>query len=305
MAFRFEKSGLLAKGALVGASVAVLLLSGCGKKNGDHPVGQVIAHVGQDEVTQQELENEFRLANVPADKRDDAVTKQALREIVTRKVVARQAIAAKIDREPTMQLDLLRDKEAMLTRSLMQRKLQSQVVAVGQSDLDQYITTHPTQFAKRVVFITDQIELPAQALTAEVGAATKDAKSLAQVEQALAGLKVAFRHNSGALDSASLPPQVLQQLQSEHASDVFFVRTNGGGVFFKITETQSKPLAGADANALARQMIGKEKAEALSKQVTADALGSATYEGDYARIMKDAPKDTPAKDAPAKGAAAK
>src|SRR5208282_6925945 len=115
MAFRFEKSGLLAKGALVGASVAVLLLSGCGKKNGDHPVGQVIAHVGQDEITQQELENEFRLANIPADKRDDAITKQALREIVTRKAVARQAIAAKIDREPTMQLDLLRDKETMLT----------------------------------------------------------------------------------------------------------------------------------------------------------------------------------------------
>jgi len=192
---------------------------------------------------------------------------------------------------------LLRDKETMLTRSLMQRKLQSQVAGVGQSDLDQYINAHPAQFAKRVVFTTDQIEVPAQALTAEVGAATKDAKSLAQIEQALTGLKVGFRRNSGALDSASLPPQVLQQLQSEHANDVFFVRTNGGGVFFKITDTQSKPLAGADANALARQMIGKEKAEALSQQVTADAQGSATYEGDYARIMKDAPqKDSTNKD---------
>ncbi|WP_294540680.1 hypothetical protein [uncultured Rhodoblastus sp.] len=291
MAFRFKTSGTMSRGALVAASVAILLLAGCGKKNAEHPVGQVIAHVGQDEVTLQELENEFRLANVPADKRDDGVTKRALMEIVTRKAVARQAVAAKIDREPTIQLDLLRDKEQMLARSLMQRRLSGLVAGVGQSDLDQYITAHPTQFAKRVVFLTDQIEIPPQALTAELGAATKDAKSLAQVDQALTGLKIAFRRSTGALDSASLPPQVLQQLQSKNSDDVFFVRTGGGGVFFKITETQNKPLTGADANNLARQLIGKEKAETLSQQVSADALKSATYEGNYAKIMSDAAKD--------------
>jgi EpsD family peptidyl-prolyl cis-trans isomerase len=266
------------------------MLAGCGKKSADHPVGQVIAHVGQDEITQQELENEFRLANVPADKRDDAVTKRALIEIMTRKAVARQAIAAKIDREPTIQLDLLREKEQMLARSLMQRKLSGQVAGVGQSDLDQFISAHPTQFAKRVVFVTDQIEIPAQALTAELGTATKDAKSLAQVEQALSGLKIAFRRSSGSLDSASLPPQVLQQLQAQHGDDVFFVRAASGGVFFKITETKSLPLTGADASNLARQMITKEKAEAMSQQVSTDAQNSATFEGDYVRIMKDPPK---------------
>jgi EpsD family peptidyl-prolyl cis-trans isomerase len=308
MAFRFEKSGFLTKGVLVGVSAAALMLAGCGKKSADHPVGQVIAHVGQEEITLQELENEFRLANVPVDKRDDAVTKKAMLEIVTRKAVARQAVAAKIDREPTIQLDLLRDKEQMLARSLMQRKLSGEVAGIGQSDIDQFITAHPTQFAKRVVFVTDQIEIPPQALTAELGAATKDAKSLAQVDQALTGLKIAFRRSTGALDSASLPPQVLQQLQSNHGDDVFFVRTGNGGVFFKITETQSKPLTGADANNLARQLIAKEKAEALAQQVSTDAQNSATYEGDYVRIMKDAPKTAPAKDvapqnAPAKDAA--
>ena len=297
MAFRFKTSGFWSRGALVGASVAVLLLAGCGKKSADHPVGQVIAHVGQDEITLQELENEFRLANGPADKRDDAITRKALLEIVTRKAVARQAVTAKIDREPTIQLDLLRDKEQMLARTLLQRKLSAQVAGLGQADLDQFITNHPTQFAKRVVFITDQIEIPPQALTAELGAATKDAKTLAQIEQALAGLKTPSRRSTGALDSASLPPQVLQQLQSNHADDVFFVRTGAGGVFFKISDTQSKPLTGADANNLARQLIAKEKAEALSQQSSADAQNLATYEGDYVRIVKEAAKGAP-KEAP-------
>ena len=46
-----------------------MMLTGCGKKSGDQAAvakGQVVAHVGDQVVTTQELENEFRLANVPA-----------------------------------------------------------------------------------------------------------------------------------------------------------------------------------------------------------------------------------------------
>lgn len=289
MTSKFAFSGFLANRALVAATVAVLLLAGCGKKEGDRPAGQVIAHIGSEDVTIQELENEFRLANVPADKRSDAMTKKALQEIVTRKAIARQAIMAKLDREPTIQLDLLREKEQMLARTFMQRKLSNLVAAVGQSELDQFITAHPTQFAKRVVFVTEQIEVPLQGTTPEVAAATKDAKTLAEVEQKLTELKVPFRKSSGALDSASLPEQMEQKLQGGAATDVFFVRSASGGAFFKIVDTKSKPLEGNEASNLARQMIAREKSAELSRQATTDAQKSATYEGDYAKVMRDDP----------------
>ncbi len=199
-------SDLLGKPALIGASAVVLLVAGCGQKNGDRPPGQVIGHIGSDDVTIQELENEFRLANIPADKRTDAVTRGALLEIITRKAVARQAITAKLDREPTMQLDLLRDKEQMLARTFQQRKLSGQVAGIGQSDVDQFIGAHPTQFAKRVVFITDQIEIPAQAVTSDLGAATKDAKTLADIEKLLTDKKIPMKRSSGALGSAPRCP---------------------------------------------------------------------------------------------------
>ena len=292
-------SGFLVKPALVGAAVVVLLVAGCGKKDGDRPQGQVIGHVGPDDVTIQELENEFRLANIPTEKRTDAVTKGALLEIITRKAVARQAIAAKLDREPTMQLDLLRDKEQMLARTFQQRKLSDQVAGIGQSDVDQFIGAHPTQFAKRVVFITDQIEIPAQAVTSDLGVATKDAKTLADIEKLLSDKKIPMKRSSGGLDSATLPAQLAQQLQSQQASDVFFARVGGGGVFFKIVETQPKPLSGADANNLARQLMAREKLEQLNQQVAADAQKAATFDGDYARVMAETPAKT---DAPAKGA---
>jgi EpsD family peptidyl-prolyl cis-trans isomerase len=240
------------------------------------------------------LENEFRLANISADKRTDVVTKGALLEIITRKAVARQAIAAKLDREPTMQLDLLRDKEQMLARTFQQRKLSGQVAGIGQSDVDQYIGAHPTQFAKRVIFITDQIEIPAQAVTADLAASTKDAKTLADIEKLLGDKKLPMKRSSGGLDSATLPAQLAQQLQSQQASDVFFARIGGGGVFFKIVETQSKPLSGAEANNFARQLMAREKLEQINQQVAADAQKAATFEGDYAKIMADTPAKTDA-----------
>ena len=244
MAIARQISDILVKPAMVGASVAVSLVAGCGKKDGDCPPGQVIGHVGPDDVTIQELENEFRLANVPADKRSDAVTKGALLEIITRKALARQAIDAKLDREPTMQLDHLRDKEQVLARTFQQRKLADQVAVIGQSDVDQFIAAHPSQFAKRVVFITDQIEIPAQAVTPDLGAATKDAKTLADIERRLADKKTPMKRSSGNLDSATLPAQLAQQLKSQQANDVFFARIGGGGVFFKIVENSPSPRAG-------------------------------------------------------------
>jgi EpsD family peptidyl-prolyl cis-trans isomerase len=299
MAIMRSISNFYGKPALVGASIVLLAVAGCGKKDADRPVGQVIAHVGPDDVTVQELDNELRLANVPADKRTDDVNRAALTEIITRKAIARQAINGKLDREPTIQLDLLRDKEQMLARTFQQRKLSGLVSGIGQSDVDQFIAAHPEQFAKRVIFTTDQIEIPAQSISQDLAVATKDAKTLPDVEKKLGELKIPARRGSGQLDSASLPKELTQQLLGQQANDVFFARANGGGVYFKIVSTQTKPLTGTDANNLARQMMAREKFEAINKAAVADAKKAATFEGDYAKIMQEPPANAKV-DAPAK-----
>ena len=52
---------------MICALAAAIALAGCGKKQETgRRVGQVIAHVGPDDVTQQEVDNELRLAKVPA-----------------------------------------------------------------------------------------------------------------------------------------------------------------------------------------------------------------------------------------------
>jgi EpsD family peptidyl-prolyl cis-trans isomerase len=289
-----RKTGLSMTPAFAAAAVAVLLLSGCGKKSADKPIGQVVGHVYGDDITLQEIENEFRHANIPADKRDDAVTRKILTDIVARKALAHQAVAAKLDREPTVQLDLFRNKESLLAQAQVQRRMSTEVAAIGQTDIDQYIAAHPLRFAQRAIILADHIQIPPQNVTPEVGAATRDAKTLADVEAKLAQMNIPMKKSSGALDTAVLPEKVSEQLVAKHTDDVFFARTPNGGDYFTVTSIQPKPLTGAEAAKLAKEMIAREKLEALGQQTQSDALKAATFEGHYADVMKDAAKNQPA-----------
>jgi EpsD family peptidyl-prolyl cis-trans isomerase len=278
---------------------AAMLLAGCGKKQeAEAVVGQVIAHIGPDEVTQQELDNELRLANVPADKRTDEVIKAALARIVERKYLVQQALAGKLDREPTVHLDLLRAREQILAGAFAQRNLSSKMSAVSKTEIDDYIQGHPKQFAQRELFQVDQISfaLPqdVQALTA----ATKDFKSLDQVEAKLNEMSVKFSRGTAALDSATMPAEMLKALDARKPDDVYFIRSRGNGTFFKVTSVDQKPLTGDQANEFAKREVRAEIARKSAQEISKTALADSKFEGKYANIMT-APEPNAAK--PAEG----
>src|ERR1700749_5151929 len=154
---------------------AAMLLAGCGKKQAEPAVvGQVIAHVGPDDVTQQELDNELRLANVPADKRTDEIVKGALSRIVERKYLVQQALAGKLDREPTVHLDILRAREQILAGAFVQRDLSSRMSTISKNEIDSYIQAHPKQFDQRELFQIEQIAFTPPKDLEALTASTKD-----------------------------------------------------------------------------------------------------------------------------------
>jgi EpsD family peptidyl-prolyl cis-trans isomerase len=272
-----------------------ILLAGCGKKQeAQAVVGQVIAHVGPDDVTQQELDNELRLANIPADKRSDEVVKGALSRIVERKYLVQQALAAKLDREPTVHLDLLRAHEQILAGAFVQRDLSGKMSAVSKNEMDSYIQGHPKQFDQRELFQIDQISFTAPKDVEALSAATKDFKSLDQVEAKLNEMNVKFSRGTATLDSATMPAEMLKVLDARKADDIFFVRSRGSASFFKVTSVDPKPMTSDQANEFAKREvradIGRKGAESINKAALADSK----FEGDYARIMTIAAPAVPA-----------
>src|SRR3981081_2148437 len=124
-----QRSGAIVR-RLGGCAIASIALIGCIKRNDANSAAsnsQIVARVGDQVVSAQELDTELRWNNVAADqRRDDAAVKRVLGELVTRKYLLQQSLAAKLDREPTVLLDVLRSREQVLAKAFAMRELTRQ-----------------------------------------------------------------------------------------------------------------------------------------------------------------------------------
>jgi EpsD family peptidyl-prolyl cis-trans isomerase len=272
--------------AIACALAAAVLLAGCGKKQeAQAVVGQVIAHVGPDDVTQQELDNELRLAGVPADKRSDAIVKAALSRVIERKYLVQQALAGKLDREPTVHLDILRSREQILAGAFVQRDLSSKMSTISKNEIDSYIQAHPQQFDQRQLFQIEQVSFTPPKDLEALAAATKDDKSLDQVVAKLNEMNIKFSRGTATLDSATMPAEMLKALDAKKPDDVFFIRSRGSASYFKVTSVDPKPMTTDEANEFARREVRAEIGRKSAEDISQAALANSKYEGDYARIM--------------------
>lgn len=270
---------------MVGLCAAVLL--GCSKKNSDQsaaPTGQVVARVGGEDVTTQELENEFRLANVSADKqKDPAIVKQLLSQLVLRKYLLQQALASKLDREPSVLLDVLRSREQVLSNAYITRTIANKMIS--QADIDKYIADNPLKFADRQLVSVEQIVFPVGPNAQAIVETSKSLKTLDEVDQKLNSMGVPHNRSMGGLNTAELPRQLFDLIQAKKSDDIFFIRSGPNGVFFKVTGEQARPLEGEAATNLARQLIRADRIKEELGVASVAANLDAKYRDDYAGIM--------------------
>jgi len=275
--------------SLTAALVCGVVLSGCGK-GGDNqaaaPKGQVVAHVGSEVITTQELENEFRLDNIPADKQKDPETlKRVLGDLVARKYMVRRALDSKLDREPGVLLDILRSRELVLANAAISRNIAAKVAALSNADLERYVVNNPTKFANRQLLAVEQITFPIGPNTQSVIDATRDLKSIDEVDQKLTAMNVPHSRSMGSLNSAELPESLFNQMRMKKPDDVFFVRAGANGVFIVVKSEETRPLSGEAAINLARQALRADLLKSEIGMASVAANLEAKYEGDYAKLM--------------------
>lgn len=278
---------------LIGLCTGALL--GCGQKNTDQSTsssGQIVAHVGNEDVTTQELENEFHLANVPPDKqKDPAIVKQVLGELVLRKYLLQQALEAKLDREPKVLLDLLRARAQVLSNTYLSRRVAAK--PISQADIDKYIADNPLKFANRQLVSVEQIVFPIGPTAQSVVEASKDLKSLDEVDQKLNSMSIPRSRSMGGLNTADIPPQLFDLIQAKKADNVFYIRSGPNGIFFKVTGEEPKPLAGEAASNFARQLIRNDQLKAEIGIASVAANLEAKFQGDYVTIMSNPGEGAP------------
>src|SRR5260370_32763430 len=264
-----------------------LALAGCGKKTDvttEAANSQVVAKIGNEVVTAQELDNEFRLGNVTAEKRKDPDTiKRVLGELVTRKYLVQQALDAKLDREPTVLLDILRSKELVLANALASRDVTTKSSSISKTDIDNYIANNPLKFANRQVMSVEQISFPLSSTSQALIEATKEMKTLDEVDQKLTGMGVQHGRAAGAISIGDLPQDLLDMVLASQAEYSFFIRSGVNGVFFKVTGQEARPLEGEAAISAARQYLRQDIIKSEVRMTSVGANPAATYQGEYAR----------------------
>ena len=274
-------------------ALCALGLGACSKKSdvtAEAPKSQVAAKVGDQVVTVQELDNEFRLANVPVEKRKDPeMIKRALGELVTRKYLVQQATEAKLDREPTVLLDILRSKELVLANAFATRDVTTKSSTISKGDIDKYIANNPHKFADRQLLSVEQISFALAATSQALIEATREMKTLDEVDQKLSAMGIAHGRSSGAVSTGDLPPELMKAISAHQADDIFFIRSGANGLFFKVMNQESRPLQGPDAINAARQYLRQDIAKSDLGMTSVAANLEAKYQGDYAAIMSTAP----------------
>jgi EpsD family peptidyl-prolyl cis-trans isomerase len=288
----------LLRGARV-VAVGVLcafLIAGCSKKN-DQPAassGQVVAHVGNEVITTQELDNELRLTNVPVEKqRDPELIKRVLGDLVTRKYLLQQALSSKLDREPGVLLDILRSREQVLANAALSRSVATKASAISKADIEKYIANNPSKFANRQLITAEQVTFPLGPNSQSVVDSTKGMKSLDEVEQKLTSMGIPHGRSVGTLSSSEMPDELARQMTNK-TDDVFFVRSGQNGVFLKVKSEETRPLDGEAAANVARQLLRNDLLKAEVGMASVAANLEAKYEGVYSNIMTKEANTAPA-----------
>lgn len=270
-----------------------LVLADCSKKAEVEvaaPKSQVVAKIGDQVVTEQELETEFRAANVPSEKRKDPdAIKRVLGELVTRKYLVQKALEAKLDREPTVLLEILRSKDLVLANALLTRDMTNKSSLISKSEIDNYIANNPSKFASRQVISVEQVTVPLSLISQAIIDGTKEMKTLDEVDQKLIATGVQHSRSTGSVSSGDLPRELLDRVVGNQLDDIFFVRAGANGVFFKVTGQEARPLEGEAAINAARQYLRQDIMKSEMGMTTVAASFEAKYGGEYSQIMgKDA-----------------
>jgi len=246
-------------------------LAACGDKG--EPKGQVVARVGNDEITALDLQTEMAGFQAPNAQVRKAAEQQALNAIVQRKLLVQAAKKDKIDKSPDYAR--LRDRmdDVLLVRT-WQERLARAVPAPSPEEIQKFITEHPDLYSARKRISVSGLRFNAPNDPNFVKA-IQPLNTLQDVQALLASRNIPFKEATAEIDALAVDPRFTDQLLKLKPDAVFVVPQNGGVFVGKITNVKVDPVDAATANRHAAAYLRAARTqEAMSRR-----LGPVVFQG--------------------------
>lgn len=253
-----------------------------GSKSKKAPTGQVVATVDGDEITVRELQAELQGARFPDANTRKRAEQAALEGIINRKLMAKAAIEAELDKTPDFALQKERATELLLAQAL-QKKTVADIPPPTREEAQSYVTSHPDIYAERKIFDIEQIRSARPADPAIIRA-FEPLKTLDQVAEFLASKKMGFQRGDTKLDAITVDPRMIEAVLKLPPEEVFIIPTGDMLLFNRVRASRVEPFTGEPAikhaqeilkqqrtqQTLARQFSGVRKAAAQDIQFSKD-----------------------------------
>lgn len=219
------------------------LLAGCHK---GAPEGQVAATVNGDEITLQELNTEIQASNVPAGMDKQAVQREALQNIINRKLLLGAAHDKKIDKSPEFLSQKQRTDELLLAETYARQQLAAVPVPTD-NDINKFMAEHPNAFSDREMLQLDQIRFRPGANDAKTLNAIRPDHTLDQVAQHLTALGIKFDRGKAGLDTSQVPTDMIKNIEAAPPGEPIVLQGNGFITINVVTGHQPIPTDPAQA----------------------------------------------------------
>lgn len=252
-----------------GALFAILALAGCQPASSGTAPSQVVATVGDQEVTLLQFNHALKLVGVPQP--DAPLRREITDKLIDRELAVNQALAEELDRTPEVLLQLEEARRDVLARAYAER-----VAATSQAPSDRevarYYAAHPELFAERRIFRLHEMTL-ANSLPqlAEVKARLARQQSLATVGSWLRSQNAAFNEQLVIRAAEQLPLEALTRMNAASENQTVIFETPRGVIAYTVLAAQPAAVSWDNARPIIRDYLlrqaGKRAMDTQIKQL--------------------------------------
>jgi EpsD family peptidyl-prolyl cis-trans isomerase len=255
-------------GRRVGIALAIAgcsALAAC-NEGAKTPTGQVVATVGNQEITMRDLRAEMGNYSAPDAKTLKAAQSEALRNIVGRDILADEARKEKLDKTPDFAIAKQRAIDSLLAQTLEQH-VASQVPHATNEDAQSFIDAHPDIFAQRKVFILDQLQMPRPSDPTLIKS-LEPLKTFDQIQALLTDRKIPFKRVDTTLDAVGADPRLVAAVVKLPPGELFVLPSSQIITVNLVKDTKIVPFTGDKAVAYAQQYVTRQRTqEAVQRRI--------------------------------------
>lgn len=266
---------------------ATLLISGCDFKlpfgTAKPPTGQVVATIGDREITIRQLQAEMRGSRGATAAVQKAQQQATLQFLIQRSILADEAKKEGLDKDPNFILSSERAIDTLLVEQL-QAKLAAGVPAPAVEEISHFEGLNPNIFAERKIFDVEQISM-ARPTDQGLLAKLKPFKSLDEVASFLTENHIDFRRGLSTIDAVGQSPKLIAAIVELPPQEVFIISSGNSILINQIRNTRMLPFVGPSADKYASNLLkAQHTQEAVQRQmasILAKAKGAIKINKDY------------------------